>query len=167
MEIPRNHKADLLPTRQVTLGYSMQRTATTKSTSEALAQRGYDGRYIDDILETRNLTEASSNQIVYARQKGVMDDRTEGVQRMKKEKRELEKYAKEVSPTQNQRTTLATHESTYSTSHRSERAYQSSHQFGTAMNQALQEHIRKLSESFDALVNERIKARTELEVGRL
>ena len=63
-----------------------------ESTGNPCVYRLY-GKYVPDIEEARRLTEASRTEIIYMRQNELKDSKTEGVQRLKKERRELEERA--------------------------------------------------------------------------
>lgn len=86
----RDHKVEFFVARQAVPGLLNAQGALRKRASrQTVAQRSYDGRYIKDIPEARRITEANRNQIIYDRQKEIKDEKTTGVQRMKKERKEL------------------------------------------------------------------------------
>lgn len=104
----------------------------SESWRQTVAQRNRDGRYIKDFPEARRLTEASRSQIIYNRQKEMKDEKTKGVQRMKKKKRrELKKDAMRV----NERITA-------------------SWQFETVLNKAVRTHTDELVSDLNAAVEE-------------
>lgn len=65
-----------------------------------MAQRNHDGRYIQDIDETHQLTEATRAQLIHHRQSELDGEKTAGVQRMKKERRDLEDCSAKVNKQQ-------------------------------------------------------------------
>ena len=85
---------EVYPSRQPLLGLFNAKGALRKrAPRQTKAQRGPTGKYIPDIEEARRLTEASRTEIIYIRQNELKDSKTEGVQRLKKERRELEERA--------------------------------------------------------------------------
>ena len=88
----------------------------------------------------RTLTQASRSQVVYGRQKEIETRRTEGVQRIKKERKELEKDAMQV----NERIAA-------------------SFQVGTALNQTIKKHTNDLAAKCAAALAELNHAKAEIE----
>lgn len=94
----RDHKVETFATRQVIPGLITAKGKMRKrKPRQTIAQRDEDGRYIKDVPEVRRITEATRSQLIYDRQKEVMSDRTEGVQRMKKERKEFEEDAMKLN----------------------------------------------------------------------
>lgn len=136
----RDHKVDLFTTRQTMPGLlTAKGTLRKRAPRQTVAQRSYDGRYIQDIPEARRLTEATRSQIIYDRQKEIKDDKTTGVQRMKKERKELEDDAMEVN----------------------ERAA-ATWKMGTVLNQAVRAHTDELTANLATTVGELKQTKAEV-----
>lgn len=90
----RDHKIETITSRQAAPGLLNAKGQIRKRAPRStIAQRTSDGRYIKDVSKARKLSTATESQIIYERQEELQGERIEGVQRMNKERRDLEERA--------------------------------------------------------------------------
>ena len=94
----RDHKIETFASRCGTPGLlTVKGELRKRAPRRTIAQRDSNGRYIKNISEYRKLTEAIKTQIIYNKQREIDNDRTQKVQRMKKERKKLEEDAKTIN----------------------------------------------------------------------
>lgn len=136
----RDHKMNVYPTRQPLPGLLNARgELRRRAPRQTKSQRGPNGKYVPDVPEARQLTDATRNQIIYMRQQEVKDDRTEGVKRTEKERKESEERAMTIN----------------------ERAAATS-TAGTVLHNAIKEHTKDLFNGFHQALAELEESKKEV-----
>ena len=87
----RDNNIVVFPSRQTLPGLLNARGVLCKrETRQTAAQHGPTGKFIQNMAEARALTQANRTQIIYQKQQKLKGGKTEGIQRMKKERRDFE-----------------------------------------------------------------------------